>query len=371
MKSKSKTMSVFEGIRTLSAVGIAVIFAVIIIFLVSKEPFTAISKFFITPFTSFRYVANMIELMTPLLFTGLAVTFILQTRVYNLAVEGMFYAGGLAAAMAATLLHLAPGFHGAAALGAGLLAGALVAFLPAVLKLKFDANEIVSSLMLNYIIFYTGDFLLKTFMRDPKSAHVVSYKFAKSARLFEFTRGIHLGLVIAVVLVVAGWVFLYHTRWGYAIRMSGENKSFAKYSGIGVTGALLLSQIIGGAVAGLGGAAYMMGSQQRFNWEWRPGYGWDGIIIAIIARNNPKFVPVGAFLLAYLRTGSDIMSRSTDVQNEVVSVIQGVIIILIAATGFLSGFRKKLTVKLVRESEAEAVAGETMAGTVRERGNNE
>ena len=115
-----------------------------------------------------------------------------------------------------------------------------------------------------------------------------------------------------------------------------RNKNFAKYSGIGVTGTILLSQIIGGAIAGLGGAAYMMGSQQRFNWEWRSGYGWDGLIIAIIARNNPKFVPVGAFLLAYLRIGSDIMSRGTDVQNEVVSIIQGVIIILIAATGFLA-----------------------------------
>ena len=94
----------------------------------------------------------------------------------------------------------------------------------------------------------------------------------------------------------------------------------------------------------------MMGSQQRFNWEWRSGYGWDGLIIAIIARNNPKFVPAGAFLLAYLRIGSDIMSRGTDVQNEVVSIIQGVIIVLIAATGFLAGYKKKLTVKMTREA---------------------
>ena len=189
--------------------------------------------------------------MTPLLFTGLAVTFILQTKVYNLAVEGMFYAGGLAAALVATLLKMGPGVHAFAALFAGLAAGALIAFLPAVLKLKFEANEIVSSLMLNYITFYIGDFLLKTYMKDPKSTHVASLKFAKTARLFEFTRGIHLGLVIAVILVVAAWLFLYHTKWGYAIRMCGENKNFAKYSGIGVTGTILLSQIIGGAVAGL------------------------------------------------------------------------------------------------------------------------
>ena len=96
MKNKNKIMSRFELLRTLLAVGIAVVFAVVIIFLVSSQPLEAIYKFFVAPLTSFRYIANIIELMTPLLFTGLAVTFILQTKVYNLAVEGMFYAGGLA-----------------------------------------------------------------------------------------------------------------------------------------------------------------------------------------------------------------------------------------------------------------------------------
>ena len=210
MKNKNKIMSRFELLRTLLAVGIAVVFAVVIIFLVSSQPLEAIYKFFVAPLTSFRYIANIIELMTPLLFTGLAVTFILQTKVYNLAVEGMVYAGGLAAALAATLLKMGPGIHAFTALFAGLAAGALIAFLPAILKLKFEANEIVSSLMLNYITFYIGDFLLKTYMKDPKSTHVASLNFAKTARLFEFTRGIHFGLVIAVVLVIAAWaLYLY------------------------------------------------------------------------------------------------------------------------------------------------------------------
>lgn len=350
MKNKKRMMACFELLRTLLAVVIAVGFAVVIIFLVSEEPLEALYKFFVIPLTSTRYIANIIELMTPLLFTGLAVTFIFQTKVYNLAVEGMFYAGGLTASMAATLIHMNSGLHAVVALLAGLAAGAVIAFLPAILKLRFEANEIVSSLMLNYIIFYIGDFLLKTYMKDPNSAHVVSTKFPAAARLHEFTNGIHSGLVIAAVLIAAAWFFLYCTKWGYALRMCGENRNFAKYSGIGVMGTILLSQIIGGAIAGLGGAVYMMGSQQHFNWEWRSGYGWDGLIIAIIARNNPKYVPIGAFLLAYLRTGSDIMSRGTDVQNEVVYIIQGVIIILVAAVGFMAGYKKKLTVKMIRNA---------------------
>ena len=101
MNNKNKIMSRFELLRTLLAVGIAVVFAVVIIFLVSSQPLEAIYKFFVAPLTSFRYIANIIELMTPLLFTGLAVTFILQTKVYNLAVEGRLCAGGVAAARAA------------------------------------------------------------------------------------------------------------------------------------------------------------------------------------------------------------------------------------------------------------------------------
>ena len=352
MKSKKvKEMKKVELLRTLLAILTAVICAVVVIFLVSKEPLNAMYMFFVAPFTSTRYLASIIELMTPLLFTGLAVTFILQTKVYNLAVEGMFYAGGLCSALVATLMSMGAGIHAVTALLIGAIAGSLVAFIPAILKLKFEANEIVSSLMLNYIVFFVGDYLLKTYMKDAKSTHVVSLRFKETAKLIRFSKGIHFGLVIAIVLLVVAYVFLYHTRWGYAIRMCGENKRFAKYSGIGVTSTILLSQVIGGGLAGLGGAAYMLGSNQRMNWEWRSGYGWDGLVVAIVARLNPKFVPVGAFLLAYLRIGSDIMSRNTDVQNEVVSIIQGVIIILISAAGFLAKYKKKMTVKIVKETK--------------------
>ena len=352
MKSKKvKEMKKVELLRTLLAILVAVICAVAVIFLVSKEPVNAMYMFFVAPFTSTRYLASIIELMTPLLFTGLAVTFILQTKVYNLAVEGMFYAGGLCSALVATLMSMGAGIHAVTALLIGAIAGSLVAFIPAILKLKFEANEIVSSLMLNYIVFFVGDYLLKTYMKDAKSTHVVSLRFKETAKLIRFSKGIHFGLVIVIVLLVVAYIFLYHTRWGYAIRMCGENKRFAKYSGIGVTSTILLSQIIGGALAGLGGAAYMLGSNQRMNWEWRSGYGWDGLVVAIVARLNPKFVPVGAFLLAYLRIGSDIMSRNTDVQNEVVSIIQGVIIILISAAGFLAKYKKKMTVKIVKETK--------------------
>ncbi len=98
-------------------------------------------------------------------------------------------------------------------------------------------------------------------------------------------------------------------------------------------------------IAGMGGAVEVLGLYRRFTWQMLPGYGWTGVIVAILARNNPLYVPLAAFFLAYLRIGADIMSRQTDVQNEFVAIIQGVIIILVAAEAFLSQRRHKLVVK--------------------------
>ncbi|MCK5250084.1 MAG: ABC transporter permease, partial [Spirochaetaceae bacterium] len=109
--------------------------------------------------------------------------------------------------------------------------------------------------------------------------------------------------------------------------------------------AIILSQVIGGFIACMGGSIELLGMYRRFEWQYLPGYGWTGVIVAILARNNPVYVPVAAFFLAYMRIGADIMSRSTDMPNEFVAIIQGIIIILIAATSFLSKQRHKMVVK--------------------------
>jgi simple sugar transport system permease protein len=107
-------------------------------------------------------------------------------------------------------------------------------------------------------------------------------------------------------------------------------------------------------IAGMGGSIEVLGMYRRFSWQLLPGYGWDGVIVAILARNNPALVPVAAFFLAYLRIGADLMSRTSDVQSEVVAVIQGIMIVLIAAESFLSTYRHKIVFKAARQGSAEA-----------------
>ncbi len=176
---------------------------------------------------------------------------------------------------------------------------------------------------------------------------MVSYPLAVSAKLIKLIpkTKVHFGLLIAILMILLSAVFLYRTRWGYRIRVVGKNITFAEYVGIGTASTIVLAQLAGGFIAGMGGAVEVLGLYRRFSWQMLPGYGWTGVIVAILARNNPLYVPLAAFFLAYLRIGADIMSRQTDVQNEFVAIIQGLIIILVAADAFLSQRRHKLVVK--------------------------
>jgi len=127
--------------------------------------------------------------------------------------------------------------------------------------------------------------------------------------------------------------------------MVGSNSNFATYAGINMTTSILIGQALAGAACGIGGSCEVLGMYESFKWAALPGYGFDGVIVATLARNNPALVPVGAFFLAYVRVGADIMTRMTDVQNEVVSIIQGVVIVLLVADAFLGGMEKKAIVK--------------------------
>jgi simple sugar transport system permease protein len=162
---------------------------------------------------------------------------------------------------------------------------------------------------------------------------------------------IHTGVFLAVALIVLSYLFIYKTRAGYEIRVMGQNAKYAKYTGLNVANAIILSQVLGGAIAGLGGAVEVMGMYARFQWTTLPGYGWDGVIIAILARNKPQYVPLAALFLAYLRVGANVMARVTDVPSEIITVIQAIMIMLVTATALLGRLKQKTVEKEVLANE--------------------
>ncbi len=345
---------ILEVMRTVLAIAIALGLALVAVFFVSKNPGEALSYFLIGPVNSVRHVGNVIELMIPLVFTGLSVAVMFSAKQFNLGSEGGFFIGAITASAIAIKLGLPPIFHPIVAIGAGGLAGMIFCGIPGILKVKWGSSELVSSLMFNYIALFFGLWLINYFLRDVNAGAMVSYSFSKSAllpKLFAGTR-VSVGFIAAVAFVVLSVLLMFRTRWGYQIRVTGVNGNFARYSGIGTGRVVIYSQLIGGLLAGIGGSIETLGMYTRFSWQSLPGYGMDGVIVAILARNNPLYVPVAAFFLAYLRIGADLMSRYSDVPNELVALIQGVMIILIAASSFLSKYRHRLVYEEATRLEA-------------------
>ena len=336
----------FDILRTLLSVIIALGISFILIFMMSEQPVEAIKNLLFGPLSSKRNMGNVIESMIPLIFTGTGVCIMFSANQINLSGEGAFQIGGLAASCVA-IYFTADILSPVAALICAGLAGALFSVVPAFLKVTTTASEMVSSLMINYLALYFGTYMLNNVIADPK-ANAASYELCEASELPVLIGGtrVHLGLIIALLVAVLGYFFLYKTKLGYELRLTGENGAFAKYSGVNIVKVVVLSQLIGGFIAGLGGGVEMLSPiYSRFNWTSLTGYGWDAIIICTLSKMNPLYTPFAALFLAYLRTGASIMSRRTDVTLEIVQITQGIIIILVVAEQFLSGYRHKLIAK--------------------------
>ena len=177
----------------------------------------------------------------------------------------------------------------------------------------------------------------------------------KQARIASLIPGsdVHMGFIVAVILVILTYIFMYKTRWGYEIRLVGQNNRFAKYAGVSIGFVLVSSQMIGSALCGAAGAMEVLGVYRRFSWTGLTNHGWDGVTLGILAGRNPKYIPLAALFLAYLRKGADLMSMKTGMQTDFVSIIQAVILVFILAESFLAKYKQKRTCQLSKQLEEE------------------
>lgn len=356
MNSNKRINLLVDVVKLALIILIACAMVSVIVFLVSDEPMAAISSFFLGPFTSLRRVGNIIEAAAPLMFTALAVIIIFGSGQFSMIAEGSFFIGTTGAMVVAIACKLPAGIHSGAAILFGGLCGAAVAMVPAFLKMKWNVSELVTSIMFNYVVQFFAIYMVSYHFREVSSSSLASLEFADSSRLpvvLDGTR-IHAGIVLGIVICVLVWFFLYRTSYGTKLRITGDNALFAKYTGLKVTGIMVTAQVLAGAIAGMGGASELLGMYNRFKWTTSPGYGWTGIVVALLARSNPLLVPLAAAFIGYLNVGADIMARSSDVGREVVDIIQAVMMFFIAADALLKGWRQRMIVKAARAEEKEA-----------------
>lgn len=339
----------FSVIKTLASVMIALFIAFCLMLLKSENPGQDLVTFVVGPLTSWSRFCGMLNKVTPLLFTSSAVCLMFAAGQPNLAAESAFYLGGVLCTVVATLTGIPSGIHFVLTALLGTLVGAAVCFIPAYMHTKFKAVLFIAALMLNYVVQYLVKWLMTNPLRDPTAGFEATAKIAASTKLPAFlssqSNKVHIGLLIGIAVVVLTYYLIYKTPFGQNLRTVGENRAFASFSGVNVEKTILASCIIGGGLCGLGGAVEVAGIYRRLTWEASPGFGWDGVMIAMIARNNPKLAPVGALFLAYVRTSSEMLSMTSSIPTEIVDIIQAIVISFIAASAFLQGWEHKTIIK--------------------------
>jgi len=345
----------FNLIRTIIAIAIGLIISIFVIYVISKNPGFSFKSFLLGPFLSKSRFGNLIETASPIILCGLAIAVPFQAEQFNVGAEGALFIGAAIGTAFAVSTSMPAIIHIPLVLLVAGLVGAFWGFIPGILKAKWNASELVSSLMLNYVAYFLGLYIINYHFRDKSAGYLVSYQLPKTAWLTQFVPGtrIHWGIVLAFVFAILVYFFLYHTTLGYEIRMTGFNIHFSRYGGINVFKVIVISQVIGGFIAGIAGMTEVMGIHRRFNWQMSPGYGWDGVVVAIIGRNHPISIVLASLFLAYLRVGGQVLNLLSDIPSEMVTVIEAIIILLITAEAFLEQWRYRITVKEAERKEVE------------------
>lgn len=293
-------------------------------------------------FGSQNAIVETLVQSTPLIFTGLAVTVAFRGRIWNIGAEGQFFAGTMAAFWVATQFeNLPPIVLIALVVFVGSVAGAFWGGIAGFLKARYGANEIIVTVMLNFVIMLILSFLLSDAWQDPNSFFYQTALMPESSflpRLLGKGR-LHLGFVLSILTAIFVYVLLWRTVLGYEIRAIGINPTAAGYKGISVATMTIIVLAISGAIAGLGGASELAGLHHRLRLDISTGYGFTGIIIALLGRLHPLGVVLASIFFGALVNGSLAMQISTGVPVALVQAIQGVTLIFLLTAEVMTRYR--------------------------------
>jgi simple sugar transport system permease protein len=276
----------------------------------------------------------------PMIFTGLAVAVAFRAKFWNIGAEGQLLAGAVASCFVGAIPM--PGALAILLMAlAGAAAGAAVALVPATLRVKFKVDDVVSSLLLNSVIYYALMALIEGPWKDSFSGYPISPPLEDSANfpvLLEGTR-LHLGVIAALVAAPLIWFLIVRTTLGFRIRVTGESPEAARYGGIHVERVLISTALLSGALAGLAGVGEVGGVHFQVMSDISPGYGYSGIVVAMLARLNPLGVVPAAIFLAAVMTGAEAMSRATGVPAFLSDVIQGTALLAMLVALLFTAYR--------------------------------
>lgn len=335
---------------SVGAIIVALALGAVVLSLVGGDPLKAYAHIARAAFGDLGVFSDTLVKATPLIFVGLACSLAFRMKLWNIGAEGQFYAGALGASAVVLIPIVPPEAPGWVMIPAmtisGLVCGALWGFIPGWLKARLKVNEIITTLMLNYIIVALTNFFV--FAVWSEGGFQMSKTFQKAAwlpRLADFAKQVtlfrglttHAGLILAVIAAVIVWYILYRSRWGYEIRLIGDNPKAAEYAGINIVRNTVLVMMTSGALAGLAGMSEIAGVVHRLQTSISPGYGFTGIIIAWLAKLNPLVVIFVSVLF-----GGLILAGREIQPAGVPRLIQGIILFMLIASDVLMRYRVRI-----------------------------
>ena len=327
----------------LLAIFLTLVSSVILFLIMNVSPFEALHAFFIKPLSTVYGLTELAVKATPLVLIGVALSLGFRAGVWNIGAEGQLLLGGIFGGTMALLFYEKTGFYIVPLiLMAGIVGGMMWAAIVAFLRTKFNANEILTSLMLSYVASLLLNLLVHGPLKDPEGFNFPESRlFSDSALLpilYEGTR-LHIGAIIAIVAVGLGWILLSRTLLGYQIKVIGDAPAAGEYAGFSHSKIIWITLLLSGGVAGLAGAIEVSGPIGQLLPTISPGYGFTAIIVAYVGRLHPVGVLFAGLLLALTYLGGETAQISLKLPVAVTGVFQGLLLFFLLASDVLIHYR--------------------------------
>jgi len=337
-----------ELLFPLIAVVAAFIVGGILMLIIGDNPLQAYGLLFGSAFSWPVGIGYTLFYATPLIFTGLAVMVAFRCGLLNIGAEGQLYIGAFATAwIGITFANLSAWILIPLCFIAAILSGGFWGAIPGVLKAKFGSHEVINTIMLNFIAVALISYFTQYHYKAPGDPIMQTVPIADAAHIARLGRFIpslpqfiplNLSFLLALICCGLVYLFLWRTKWGYELRSTGTNPSAAEYGGISVRKQIIVAMTISGALAGMVGINEVLGYRYRYYDGFSDNYGFTGIAVALLGRNHPVGVIISALLFAILQRGGIPVDAFTEhVTKDIVQVLQGTIILFVAAEAFFRG----------------------------------
>jgi len=325
------------------AIGATVVIASLLVLIAGANPFSVFGLVLKGAAGSQFALMETLTRATPLIFTGLAIAVAFRAKLWNIGAEAQLYAGAIMTVVLGTGALPLPSVILLPLIAvSAMLAGAMLLLGPAVLKTRFGVDEVVTTLLLNFIMLLFVSMLLEGVLKDPTGmGWPQSQKVIAEAQLPRIVRGrrLHYGFVLALISAIAVWIVMKKTTLGYEMRAVGHNAEAARFAGIPVNRVLAKTALLSGGLAALAGYSEVSGLKGNLTLDLSPGFGYSGIVVAMLAALNPLGVVLSAIFVAGVFVGADAMSRSAGVPSYIADVMVATALLTMVVAMLLMRFK--------------------------------